>query len=327
MVKLLYVDDEEGNLNYFRTAFRREFDILLASSGAEGLEILKKHCDIPVILTDQRMPKMTGVTFLKKSREINQEALKILVTGFSDMDTVVNAINHGNIYYFIHKPWSYHSMRIVIQKALEAFQLRVENKNLQLKAEIQEKERLSSQLISLRNQVNPHFLFNCLNTLRAMVPGNDHARSFIQHLSSTYRYMLEHQEENTQTIQNELKFTKDYIYLQNVRFGEALIYDIKVPESEYNNLLPSGSIQLLVENALKHNAVSRNKPLTIEIFVDDCMIVVRNNYQTRNALEESLGIGQQNLMKRLTFFTDIEPEFYLAAGYYYAKLPILRNHC
>ena len=98
LIKILYVDDEVGNLNYFKSAFRREFQVLVAGSGAEGLEVLQENPDIPVILTDQRMPKMTGVAFLMKSMEILPEAIRVLVTGFSDMETVINAINHGNIY-------------------------------------------------------------------------------------------------------------------------------------------------------------------------------------------------------------------------------------
>lgn len=322
-IKILYVDDEVGNLNYFKSAFRREFQVLVAGSGAEGLEILEENKDIPVILTDQRMPKMTGVSFLMKSMEILPEAVRILVTGFSDMETVINAINHGNIYYFIHKPWSYDEMRIVIQKALETYQLRVQNRELQIQAERQEKERISSQLIALRNQINPHFLFNCLNTLRAMIPDNDSARKFIEHLSSNYRYMLDHQESNLSSVKDELKFAKDYIYLQKVRFGEALEYNLDVPNSLEEQWLPSGALQLLVENTIKHNAASRMKPLQIEVFNDDGYIVVKNNYQPRPEGTESMGIGQTNLLKRLEFFTKKVPEFYLEGQFYFAKIPLL----
>ncbi len=324
-IKILYVDDEVGNLNYFKSAFRREFTVLIAGSGAEGLEILKENQDIPVILTDQRMPKMTGVSFLMKSMEILPEAIRILVTGFSDMETVINAINHGNIYHFIHKPWSYDEMRIVIQKALETHQLRVQNRELQIKAERQEKERISSQLIALRNQINPHFLFNCLNTLRAMIPDNEDARKFIQHMSSTYRYMLDHQDSNLANLTNELKFAKDYIYLQKVRFGDALDYNINIQNGIYEMSLPSGALQLLVENTIKHNAASRTKPLIIDIYDESGYMVVKNNYQPRPEAMESMGIGQSNLRKRLEFFTEQKAEFFKEDEFYYAKIPLLEN--
>ena len=325
LIKILYVDDEVGNLNYFKSAFRREFEVLIASSGAEGLELLKENKDIPVILTDQRMPKMTGVSFLMKSMEILPEAIRILVTGFSDMETVINAINHGNIYYFIHKPWSYDEMRIVIEKALETYQLRVQNRELQIRAERQEKERISSQLIALRNQINPHFLFNCLNTLRAMIPDNDDARTFIQHLSSSYRYMLDHQESNLATLEDELKFVKDYVYLQKVRFGDALSYFIDVSTDRYSKFLPSGALQLLAENTIKHNAASRSQPLQIDIYCENDYLVVRNNFQPRHDVTDSMGIGQTNLIKRLEFFTDKKPEFYSENEFYYGKIPLLEK--
>ena len=324
-IKILYVDDEIGNLNYFKSAFRREFQVLIASSGAEGLEILEENRDIPVILTDQRMPKMTGVSFLMKSMEIVPEAIRVLVTGFSDMETVINAINHGNIYYFIHKPWSYDEMRIVIQKSLETHQLRVQNKELQIRAERQEKERISSQLIALRNQINPHFLFNCLNTLRAMVPENDGARNFIQHLSSTYRYMLDHQDENVSSVKDELKFTLDYVYLQKVRFGNAFDYEVLLSEDAKKKFLPSGTLQLLVENAIKHNAASKVKPLFVEVVDEDGFVIVKNNFQPRPEGSESMGIGQTNLVKRLKFLTDKEAEFYQMAEHYFSKVPLLDN--
>ena len=107
VVKILYVDDERGNIDYFRSVFRREYEIVTANSGEEGLDILLKNQDIPVILTDQRMPRMTGVEFLRKSIDIARDSIRILVTGYADMETVINAVNLGHIYYYISKPWTY----------------------------------------------------------------------------------------------------------------------------------------------------------------------------------------------------------------------------
>ena len=103
-IKILYVDDEQGNIDYFKTVFRREYQVLTATSGEEGLKILKEHDDISVIFTDQRMPRMTGIEFLKKAMPIAQEARRILVTGYADMETVIRAINQGHIFYYISKP-------------------------------------------------------------------------------------------------------------------------------------------------------------------------------------------------------------------------------
>ncbi|MDH5608728.1 MAG: histidine kinase [Cyclobacteriaceae bacterium] len=321
-IKILYVDDEIGNLNYFKSAFRREFNVLIAESGDEALKILKEDQNIPVILTDQRMPKMSGVTFLMQSINLVPDAIRILVTGYSDMETVINAINHGHIYYFINKPWSYDEMSIVIQRALDTYNLRVRNKELQLLNEQQEKEKVSAQLMMLQNQINPHFLFNCLNNLTALVDGNDPARKFIGKLSSIYRYLLEHKDHHLASLEEEFDFMDNYLYLQKVRFGDSMSFQNKIDLPYPDLLIPSGAIQLLVENAIKHNVATVNKPLIVEITIDGEWLVVRNNYQLKPGVE-STGIGQQNLIKRYSLFTIHSPDFYEESGYYYAKIPLL----
>ena len=260
--KILYVDDEVGNLNYFKSAFRREFNVLTAESGDAALKILKEDRNIPVILTDQRMPKMSGVTFLMQSINLVPDAIRILVTGYSDMETVINAINHGHIYYFINKPWSYDEMSIVIQRALDTYNLRVKNKELELKNEQQEKEKITAQLMMLQNQVNPHFLFNCLNNLSALVNENEPARKFIRKLSSIYRYLLEHKNHHLATLDDEFDFMSNYLYLQKVRFADALQFENKVKQPYPRLFIPSGAIQLLVENAIKHNVATASNPLS-----------------------------------------------------------------
>ncbi len=322
--KILYVDDEVGNLNYFRSAFRREYNVLTAESGDQALQILREDQDIPVILTDQRMPKMSGVTFLMQSINLVPDAIRILVTGYSDMETVINAINHGHIYYFINKPWSYDEMSIVIQRALDTYNLRVKNKELQLLNEQQEKEKITAQLMMLQNQVNPHFLFNCLNNLTALVSGNEPARKFIRKLSSIYRYLLEHKDHHLATLPEEFEFMEDYLYLQKVRFAEALVFTNKV-SGDYPSLsIPSGAVQLLIENALKHNVATVDKPLSIDMYVEDDWLVIMNNFQPKPNVE-STGVGQQNLIKRYSLFTLTLPEFFEKDGSYYAKIPLLKE--
>jgi len=319
--KILYVDDEIGNLNYFKSAFRREYNVITAESGDEALKILKEDNTIPIILTDQRMPKMSGVTFLMQSINLVPEAIRILVTGYSDMETVINAINHGHIYYFINKPWSYDEMSIIIQRALDTYNLRVKNKELQLINEKQEKEKITAQLMMLQNQVNPHFLFNCLNNLSALVKNNDQARSFIKKLSSIYRYLLEHNETHLAPLEEEFKFLEDYIYLQKVRFAEALIFNNKVDEIPEVSI-PSGSIQILVENAIKHNIATFQKPLTIDVYLENDWLVVENNYQPKPNVD-STGIGQKNLLRRYNLVSEAMPTFEFAEDKYFAKIPLI----
>ena len=126
-VQLLYVDDEPNNLISFKAAFRRDFDIFTAESGAAGKAILEKH-EISVIVTDQRMPFMTGVEFLESIVGEYPETIRILITGFSDIQAVIDAINRGKIYHYIQKPWDETYVRNIISNGFEMYSLRKEKK-------------------------------------------------------------------------------------------------------------------------------------------------------------------------------------------------------
>src|SRR4030095_5064354 len=125
---VLYVDDEENNLNSFRAALRRNYNIFTALSGEEGIEILNKN-DIHVVVTDQRMPNMTGVQFLQHIPG-DQDNIRIILTGFTDMESIIDAINTGKIYRYITKPWDKDELRITIDNAVETVMLRRNNKKL-----------------------------------------------------------------------------------------------------------------------------------------------------------------------------------------------------
>lgn len=126
---ILYVDDEKDNLTVFNSAFRRNYDIHLASSGREGLEIMKKH-EIQMIITDQRMPGLTGTAFLERTLPEYPDCIRIILTGFSDIDAVIEAINKGKIYRYITKPWDREEMKITIDNGLETYNLKQQNKKL-----------------------------------------------------------------------------------------------------------------------------------------------------------------------------------------------------
>ena len=125
---VLYVDDEENNLNSFRAALRRHYNIFTALSGEIGMEILIKN-DIHVVVTDQRMPDMTGVQFLQHIPG-DQDNIRIILTGFSDMESIIEAINTGKIYRYITKPWDKDELKITIDNAIETVLLRRNNKKL-----------------------------------------------------------------------------------------------------------------------------------------------------------------------------------------------------
>ncbi|UCS95571.1 response regulator [Echinicola marina] len=128
-IRILYVDDEENNLQAFKATFRREYKVYLAISADEGRDILKSK-EIDLIITDQRMPEETGVEFLESIIPDYPEPIRILLTGYTDIQAVIDAINKGQVYHYLTKPWEEDYMKTVIKNAYEVFSLRKENKKL-----------------------------------------------------------------------------------------------------------------------------------------------------------------------------------------------------
>ncbi len=129
---VLYVDDEVHNLNSFKAAFRRDFNIHVAQSAREGRKVLDQN-EIAVIVTDQRMPGMTGIEFLESIIPVYPDTIRILLTGFSDINAVMDAINRGQVYKYLVKPWADEELRMYIQNAIEIYTLRSENRDLSQK--------------------------------------------------------------------------------------------------------------------------------------------------------------------------------------------------
>lgn len=145
-INVLYVDDEVHNLRSFKATFRREFQIYTAESGKDALQILKNK-PVDIIITDQRMPGMSGIEFLVEARKIKPEPMRILVTGYSDINAVIDSINKGQVYRYLNKPWQEEDLRNTIKSAYEVYHLRRENKEL-----IKKLERANDQLEFLLRQ-------------------------------------------------------------------------------------------------------------------------------------------------------------------------------
>ena len=143
---VLYIDDEVHNLNSFKAAFRRDFNIHVAKSVNEGRKILTEH-EIAVIITDQRMPGITGIEFLESIIPIYPDTIRILLTGYSDMNAVMDAINRGQVYKYMVKPWADDELKMHVQNAIEIYQLRRENKALMEKLEL-----ANQKLVKLSNK-------------------------------------------------------------------------------------------------------------------------------------------------------------------------------
>lgn len=128
-INLLYVDDEPHNLIAFKAAFRRDFNIFIAESASEARKIIEEN-DIHVILSDQRMPVTTGIEFFESILETHPEPIRILITGYTDINAVIDAINRGQVYKYLTKPWNENDIRIFVRTAHEVFMLRRENAEL-----------------------------------------------------------------------------------------------------------------------------------------------------------------------------------------------------
>ena len=153
---VLYVDDEENNLNSFRAALRRNYNVYTALSGEEGMDILSKN-DIHVVVTDQRMPNMTGVQFLQHIPP-EKDNIRIILTGFSDIESIIEAINTGMVYRYITKPWDKDELKITIDNAVETIMLRRNNKHLieelkEYNEQLEEKVRLRTKEIEKQKEI------------------------------------------------------------------------------------------------------------------------------------------------------------------------------
>jgi LytS/YehU family sensor histidine kinase len=198
-------------------------------------------------------------------------------------------------------------------------------KQSSIAAEQLKRESIAAKYESLKNQVNPHFLFNSLNALSNLVyEDQDKAVKFIKQLSEVYRYVLDTREKEVVSIAEELKFLQSYLFLQQIRFGDKLKIEISV-RKEAINVAPL-ALQLLIENAIKHNVVSEDDPLTVRIFEADQYIVVENNLQKKTSLgEPSAGVGLQNICKRYEFLSDRKVETIKDEKTFTVKLPILNQ--
>ncbi|MAQ75106.1 MAG: histidine kinase [Aquimarina sp.] len=182
----------------------------------------------------------------------------------------------------------------------------------------------SAKFTALKNQLDPHFLFNSLNVLTSLIEENpEMAQKFTTSLSKVYRYVLEQKNKELVTVDEELKFAKTYMTLVKLRFEDSIIFEM--PESASNpeaKVVPL-SLQILLENTVKHNVVTPQRPLHIKIYEDNGFLVVENNLQPKEVIKQSVGVGLGNIKQRYGLLTKREFAIYKTEKAFIAKLPIL----
>lgn len=197
-------------------------------------------------------------------------------------------------------------------------------KQTALDAEKLKKEQMASKYESLKNQVNPHFLFNSLNALTNLVyEDQDQAANFIRQLSKVYRYVLDTRAQEVVELKTEMEFVDSYLYLQKIRFDEKLKVEIDLKGFE-TSMVPPMSIQMLMENAIKHNTIAKDEPLTIQIKGEENKLVVSNNLQKKNIpVGEISGTGLNNLVSRYEFLSQEKVDVIETDREFTVKLPLL----
>jgi two-component system LytT family sensor kinase len=201
---------------------------------------------------------------------------------------------------FFYKQWKHHFSKSV----------RLEKDNIQAKYE------------TLKTQINPHFLFNSLNSLTNLVDENEAAVKYIGDLSDFFRYMLGSRDKELVLVREEINLLKKYIHLQESRFTTNLDIEVDVPESFYHYAIPPLVLQMLVENSIKHNIISRDKPLNIFIRAEGESLVVENNLQKKSGIN-STGQGLRNITERYKLFTARDVEITETSTIFKVAIPLL----
>lgn len=166
-------------------------------------------------------------------------------------------------------------------------------------------ESANAQLQNLKNQLNPHFLFNNLSVLTSLVYKNqDKAADFINELAKVYRYVLDTKNSELVPLQEELDFINHYIFLQKIRFEDSISFEIKIEESKKSAYLLPMCLQMLVENTIQHNETSQANPLKVLIYTENDSLVIENPILSRSDISESTKTGIKNIKQRYSFFTD-----------------------
>lgn len=287
----------------------------------------------------------TNDWFLKKNFNNKYEklninsALKILVLNMLLLAPIAATIYYVALFVFgLHclgeKPNLWLQFRIdFFRAALLGFSVIVFNllyyflnqkKELDNQMNVLKKELMTAQYQSLKDQISPHFLFNSLNTLTSlMYQDRDLASDFVSRLASCYRYILDNREKDIIALEQELSFLDSFIFMMNVRHSEALNINIDIESKVHHLKIPTLSLQMLLENALKHNSYSPQKPLNIDIFsTEDNYITIKNNLQLRPK-EETTVMGIENIKKRYAFHTIKEVIINESQEFFTIRIPLI----
>lgn len=248
--------------------------------------------------------------------------------------TVLQEKAHVDAEYRIEQEKSKYIQKMIEQERVQKKELKqiVQERTTELtKANTQllklQKENLQSQFEVLKQQVNPHFLFNSLNVLTSLIKIDaDLAETFTEQLAKVYRYVLENKDKDIVPLHVEMDFLHSYLFLLNIRFSGKIFVHIDVDKTHYDTFIVPLALQLLFENAIKHNSFSKKNPLRIDVNVHDMFLVISNNLQNRENHIKSTGVGLENIKKRYELLSHKKPIFEMTDTRFIAQIPLLANN-
>lgn len=202
-----------------------------------------------------------------------------------------------------------------------------ENQQVNIELERTKVDHLEAQYELLKQQINPHFLFNSLTTLKAMVEiGDQHTGDFVQSLAEFYRFTLESRKLDLIHVSEEMRIVSAYLFLLKQRFEDGFTFDDGLDDGVRGTLIPPFTLQLLIENCIKHNVVSLERPLHIRLYSEGDKLIVENQRQPKKTEEASLGVGLKNIDLRYRHLFDKQIEIIAGEGRFIIKLPIIHEY-
>lgn len=263
-----------------------------------------------------------------KFRAISEIAVTFIITplivtaGMYTLYVSIWEMNPGFTSYFEYVLFAL-PFSALIAVFVNSDQLVEEWKNSLVENEILEKENARAKMRVLQSQISPHFLFNNFNVLGALIEEDPKlARAYLERLSMVYRYVISHKNEELVELRKELEFIADYVYLLRIRFNKNLHFVCDV-NGHASAKIPPATLQILIENAVKHNEISTRKPLMISVTASsDDTIRVMNNLQLRSNSERGTGVGLKNIYDRYRFYSDRPVEVIVESERFIVELPI-----
>ncbi|MEM7109249.1 MAG: histidine kinase [Bacteroidota bacterium] len=247
----------------------------------------------------RQTPKRLAVTlFWLSILLLFGDPLLCLLFGFKDWQTILDPA-----VAFQYAPTNFVASCVIGSMYENVYFFEQWKKSIKL-TEALKNQQIRTQFEVLQNQMSPHFLFNSLNTLTTLIAENGNvAIEFTEKLSEVYRYILQNKEKEVVRLGDELEFARNYIFLLQIRYPENLKANFQVAEKYHHQSIAPLTIQILLENAIKHNRISKTHPLEIDIYIDNNhSVVVKNNLQKRNVIEKSTKTGLANIKKRYAYF-------------------------